>query len=307
MIGIETIGSYIPAKKISNLNKSSKNFDDSFIKNKIGMEAFAIKDRDQETSDLCLNAYNNLPKKTMSNIECIVVCTQNPDGYGLPHTSAILHQKLGLDENCAAFDISLGCSGYVYSLSIIKSFMIENNLRNGLLFTCDPYSKIVDRKDNNTGLLFGDAATVTLISENPKWAIGISDWGTRGAAHDAIKINDNNVFTMNGRAVFNFAVQTIPKSIEKTLKKNNISIDDIDIFLLHQASKYVIEIIRKRLKVDEAHLPFKAKNYGNTVSSSIPLLLEELESNFNNIIISGFGVGLSWGTTLLSKISTVSG
>ena len=150
--------------------------------------------------------------------------------------------------------------------------------------------------------MFGDAATVTLISENPKWAIGISDWGTRGTGHDAIKINDNNVFAMNGRAVFNFAVQTVPKSIEKTLRKNNLSIEDIDIFLLHQASKYVIEIIRKRLKVDEAHLPFKAKDYGNTVSSSIPLLLEELDSDFNNIIISGFGVGLSWGTTLLSKI-----
>ena len=115
-----------------------------------------------------------------SLIDCLVVVTQNPDGDGLPHTSAIVHAKLNLKTSCAVFDISLGCSGYVYSLSIIKSFMESNSLKNGLLFTCDPYSKIIDINDKNTSMLFGDAATVTMMNTKPKLLLDKFIFATSG-------------------------------------------------------------------------------------------------------------------------------
>lgn len=309
MIGIEKIGMYLPDRKVENLSRCLQlGIEESFLKNKIGVETYSVKSDGQETSDLCLEAFLNLKNDyplDIKEIGCIVVCTQNPDGFGLPHTAAILHAKLKANESCGAFDVSLGCSGYVYSLSIIKSFMRENNIDRGLLFTCDPYSKIIDPKDKNTALLFGDAATVTLMSQTPIWQIGISDWGTKGRDHRAIRTDENRRFNMNGRAVFNFAVQTVPKSIQKTLELNNTSAKDIDLFLLHQASRYVIDIIRKRLGVASCLLPFHAKTQGNTVSSSIPLLLANVEDGPQKVILCGFGVGLSWGTTLLTKNNSV--
>ncbi len=118
------------------------------------------KSPDQETSDLCVAAFQDLCAGRhidVSKIDCIVVCTQNPDSDGIPHVSAIVHGKLGLSETCASFDISLGCSGYVYGLSLVSSFMEANDLRKGLFFTADPYSKIIDMNDKNTSLLLGTA------------------------------------------------------------------------------------------------------------------------------------------------------
>jgi len=114
-----------------------------------------------------------------NNIDALIVVTQNPD-VNLPHTSAIVHGKLSLPAKCACFDVSLGCSGYVYGLSIISSFLRENSLRTGLLFTSDPYSKIIDRNDKNTALLFGDAASVTLIGDDPIYTMGSFTFGTIG-------------------------------------------------------------------------------------------------------------------------------
>ena len=305
MIGIEAIASYIPESRIDNLTKVDKfDVDQEFLEIKTGMLSLSLKDRNEETSDLCVSAFKKLLlKQTVDadSIDCIVVCTQNPDGEGIPHTSAIVHGKLDLPSSCAAFDVSLGCSGYVYSLSIIESFMKANGFKKGLLFTADPYSKIINDEDKNTSLLFGDAATVTLLGEAPIWESGMFSFGTQGGEGEAIKVKADGKLEMNGRSVFSFTATVVPNHIENVIKKNNLTLEDIDLFALHQGSRFIVDTLRKRLKVSEEKVPFLASQYGNTVSSSIPLILESVPDTAHNIVISGFGVGLSWASTILFR------
>lgn len=305
MLGIKEIASYLPGKKSSNYDKKDKfELDDDFIENKIGVKYHTVKKEDEKASDLCIKSFENLSKKLSINkdeIDCCVVVTQNPD-YNIPHTSAIVHGKLDLPQSCACFDISLGCSGYVYGLSNIISFMQSNNLKNGLLFTADPYSEIIDIEDKNTALLFGDGATVTYISEEALYAPIDFSFGTNGSSYKELMCDDR--LYMNGRAVFNFTATTIPKHIQAILNKNNFEDNDINKYILHQGSKYIVDTIRKRLKVSEDKVPFDMYEYGNTVSSSIPIILEnEIKDMENNrMVISGFGVGLSWASGIIQKV-----
>lgn len=240
MIGIEQIASYVPSQRDSNFEKKQQfGIDDDFIKKKIGVHTVSRKLANEETSDMCVRAFESLRDKSgisADEMDCIVVCTQNPDGYGLPHTSAIVQSKIGGREDCAVFDISLGCSGYIYSLCIVQSFMAANGMSKGVLFTADPYSKIIDPDDKNTSLLFGDAATITLLGNNPIFMAGHFAFGTRGSEYAAIqRVGDH--LKMNGRAVFNFSATMVPQQIKQVLKMSNNNIEDIDLFLLHQASK----------------------------------------------------------------------
>ena len=303
MLGITEIASYLPKKRISNYDKKEKfNIDDNFIEKKIGVKYHTIKEENEKASDLCVKAFKNLQEKMYidkSKIDCLIVVTQNPD-YNIPHTSAIVHGKLELLQNCACFDISLGCSGYVYGLSIIISFMKYNNLKNGLLFTADPYSEIIDYNDKNTDLLFGDGATVTYISDNCIYKPKVFKFGTNGSGYKDILCEDK--LYMNGRGVFNFTATTIPKHIKELLEENGLSDSDIDKYILHQGSKYIVDTIRKRLKVDKEKVPFDMYEYGNTVSSSIPIILEkELHKGYSRLLLSAYGIGLSWGSGVLEK------
>ena len=305
MIGIEHISTYIPSSRINNLTRLEQ-FDitESFIYEKIGMVSLAVKDEQDDTSDLCVKAVRKLVEEKgdiLGEIECLIVCTQNPDDYGLPHTSAIVHGKLGLPSHCACFDISLGCSGYVYGLSIIRSFMEGNGYKKGLLITADPYSKVVDKKDKNTSLLFGDSATVTLMSDNPVWSIGKSVFGTDGSRNEAIKVRaEDRRFQMAGRAVLDFCASIVPENIRETLESNNYQLSDIDKIILHQGSKFIVDMIVRKMKIDPALVPFHATDYGNTISSSIPMILVE-EKEAKNLVLSGFGVGVSWGSVVLTR------
>lgn len=305
MLGIREIASYLPEEKISNYDKKEKfELDDDFIENKIGVKSQCIKNENERASDLCVKAYKKLLDKISLNkdeIDCCIVVTQNPD-YNIPHTSAIVHGKLELSKECACFDISLGCSGYVYGLSNIISFMKFNNLKNGLLFTSDPYSEVVDKEDKNTALLFGDGASVTFINNEGLFVPKDFIFGTNGKDHKEL-LCDEKLY-MNGRAVFNFTATTIPKHIQSLLEKNGLKETDIDKFILHQGSKYIVDTIRKRLKTLEDKVPFDMYDYGNTISSSIPIILEkEIDNDTNKkIVLSGFGVGLSWGSAIIEKI-----
>ena len=271
----------------------------------MGVKFQCLKEEFEKASDLCVKAYENLLNKIdldKNNIDCCIVVTQNPD-FNIPHTSAIVHGKLELPQECACFDISLGCSGYVYGLSNIISFMKNNNLRNGLLFTADPYSEIIDKEDKNTALLFGDGATVTYVNDDAKFVPIDFTFGTNGSGYKELLCRDT--LYMNGRAVFNFTATTVPKHIQTILEKNNLEDDDIDKYILHQGSKYIVDTIRKRLKVSIEKVPFDMYEYGNTISSSIPILLEkEIQKDENKkVVISGFGVGLSWGSAILEKFN----
>jgi 3-oxoacyl-[acyl-carrier-protein] synthase-3 len=307
MIGIEAIGTYLPQERVSNLERLEKfGLKEEFIHNKVGFSQLSKKSADDDTSDLCVKAFHDLIGKLSlrtDEIDCIAVCTQNPDGYGLPHTSAIVHEKLSLPTTCAAFDISLGCSGYVYGLSILKSFMASNHFQRGLFFTADPYSKIIDYDDKNTSILFGDGAAVTLLGSNPIYDIGEFVFGTDGSKRSFIVVEDKKL-KMSGRGVYSFAVKNVPGNILEMLKRNGLPLEKVDKFILHQGSLFIINALVEELKVKKEQCPFTAEDYGNTVSSSIPIILAtEIENQQSkNLVLSGFGVGMSWASTLLKRV-----
>lgn len=305
MIGVQNIGCYIPEGRISNFERKEQfSIDDNFIENKIGVRQVSRKSADEETSDLCVKAFESLQTRSgidRADVEALVVVTQNPD-KNIPHTSAIVHDKLDLSESCACFDISLGCSGFVYALNILEALMKAQGMKKGVLITCDPYSKVVDSNDKNTTLLFGDAAAATLISDTPVFVSGATTFGTTGKGRGHLEISDRGYLHMNGRAVFNFAAKTIPEDLRLMAEKNRIRLEEIDRFLLHQGSKIIVETIANKLGIDMAKVPYRIQDTGNTIGSTIPLLLqEELDSSANLIAISGFGVGLSWASSLLYR------
>lgn len=309
MIGIEAIGRYIPPGRIDNrLRQVQFAVDENFLREKTGMLRLAVKAEDEDTSDLCCKAYADLVSQTgvlSEELECIVVCTQNPDGRGLPHTSAFVHGKLGLPDTCAIFDISLGCSGFVYGLSVIQGFMQANGFRKGVLFTADPYSKIINNEDKNTSLLFGDGATATLIGDNPVWRTGRFLFGSHGDAASAIQADPvTGALAMNGRAVFSFSATVVPDNIRAMLAVNGMTVDDVDLYALHQGSRYIVETIAKKLGIEPGRAPFVASDYGNTVSSSVPMLLSDTvrTAELRCVVIAGFGVGLSWASTVLYRV-----
>ena len=307
MIGIKAIGTYLPEKRISNFDRIQKfNMTESFVREKIGFTKVALKSVNQDTSDLCVKAWVNLIQEqsvSPNEIDCIIVCTQNPDGHGLPHTSAIIHDKLNLPLNCAAFDLSLGCSGYVYGLSVIKSFMEANSFRRGLLFTADPYSKVMNNNDKKTATLFGDGATVTLMTDKPVFEFGQFVFGSDGSRKDGIVVREDGYVHMNGRAVFSFTVRVIPDNIREMLEKNSFDLKKVDRFLLHQGSLHIVNSIADNLNVPRERCPFHSAAYGNTVSSSVPMLLAQEHTNqeMQVAVLAGFGVGLSWASTLIFR------
>ncbi|MCL6419719.1 ketoacyl-ACP synthase III [Aestuariirhabdus haliotis] len=307
MIGIKGVASFLPENCIDNITQALR-FGESedFIQKKIGARKLPRKTGGDDTSDLVVYAVEALFKKypalKRENIDALVVVTQNGDGEGLPHTAAIAQEKLGLSTSVAAFDISLGCSGYVYGLYVLKGFMEAVGFRNAVLVTADPYSKVIDDGDRVTALLFGDASTATWLGLDAEWELGPSHFGTDGSGSDYLQVKEQRL-QMNGRQVYNFAALRVAPHIEELLKTANLSAGDIDAYCLHQGSMAILEAISRRFPEIKERFVKDMCHTGNTVSSSIPLLLEDrlgLEE-WNRIIISGFGVGLSWASALLIK------
>lgn len=306
MLGVISIGTYLPPARQDNLALAPAfGFAESALRSKIGILAAARKSPDQETSDLCVEAFRDLKGRCSFDtdaIDLIVVVTQNPDGKGLPHTSAIVHSKLGLPKSCFAFDVSLGCSGYVAGLAIVKGYLEATGKKLAVLITADPYSKVLNNEDRNTALIFGDGATATLIGETKSWTIGAFDLGTDGSKFKALEVREDGKLNMNGRSVFDFCALNVPGSVERTLDINGLTKPQIDRWLLHPGSRYIVDVISKRLEL--GHMDFPAESYGNTVSSSIPLMLAELSPvEAPTVLLSGFGVGLGYATTILKGVS----
>ena len=308
MIGIKGITSYIPQNCIDNFEQAKKfKIPESFIRNKIGAEKLPVKSSSEDTSDLACKAVEVLLEKynlKKNDVDVLILITQNPDSAGLPHTSAIIHDKLSLSKNTAVFDVSLGCSGYVYGLSIMKGFMEQSNLKNGILVTSDPYSKIVNPENKGTCLLFGDAATATWLSDDVAWVFGRPIFKMDSSERNGLFLDKERTLNMNGRKIFNFASIEVPEQINFFLKKNNLNQDDIDLFCLHQGSLSIIDKIAKKYPDIENRFVKEMKLTGNTVSSSIPLLLEKNidNENINRILICGFGVGLSIATNFIERV-----
>ncbi|MFA5905333.1 MAG: ketoacyl-ACP synthase III [Desulfobacula sp.] len=317
-IGIEHIEYYLPELSISSKELSNRfNFDLEFVEKKIGTHQIFISKHDEFTSDLAVAASQKIFSKRpdlKEKIDVIVLCTQTPD-FQLPHTSALVQKKMGLKKDIACFDIGLGCSGFVYGLSIISSFMESNGFNYGLLITAETYSKIICDTDRNTKPIFSDGAAATLMSREPMYIPMKFSFGTNGYKYDSLiyssKVNNSGIhgdsaLYMDGRGIFELVATEVPKDIEKCLQINGLKFDDLDVFVFHQASKYMLETLTKILNIDDPRKVVKCtERFGNTVSSSIPMALTIIginESQKNrNILISGFGVGLSWATTILNE------
>jgi 3-oxoacyl-[acyl-carrier-protein] synthase-3 len=306
MIGVRDIGSYIPANVEFNLAKLDMfHTDEAFVREKVGVLQVSRMDAGDETSDLCVKAWKDLQDRCgllPEDLEAIVLCTQNPDGRGIPHTSAIVQAKIGAAESTACFDISLACSGYVYGLEILSSFMQAHRLRRGVFLTADPYSKILDPSDKNTALLFGDASTATLLEQGAPWVTRASCFATNGKSWNALH-NSGGSLRMDGRAIFNFSMLEVPKQVERLLDQAGLSADEVDRFYFHQGSRYLVDNLRKRMGLASKKVPLRLESHGNTVSSSLPLLWqsEMNDASVRRVVLAGFGGGLSWACSLLER------
>ena len=314
-VGIEDIEYFLPSQYMTSNDLASKyGFSISFIEEKVGVKGIYIAGEDENTSDLAVEAIRKIFEKRpdlQSRIGVIAVCTQTPD-FQLPHTAALVQKKLGLGVNIACFDLGLGCSGFVYGLSIVMSFMESNNLEYGILVTSEKYSKIIDSNDKNTKALFSDAAAATLLSRHPHLLPQKFTFGTDGEGYGdlilkprgSLPSSDESYLYMNGRGVFGFVASVIPEDLRKCLNINEMNLDDIDNFVFHQASNFVLDALTKEIGISNDERVIKNINrFGNTVSSSIPISLKTIfdasKRKKSKILISGFGVGLSWASTVL--------
>jgi 3-oxoacyl-[acyl-carrier-protein] synthase III len=301
------------------------------IKKSIGLDKRHIADPNVTTSDLCEMAAINLLMKMDINKEkigAIIVVTQTPD-YFQPASASYLHGILNLPECCAAFDVNQGCTGYVYGLWLAFMMIETESCQNVLLLVGDTLSKVVNSMDSNVASLFGDAGTATLIEKSNSDKKSFFTLNTNGKKFDTIiqpkgafreptskHIHNEKVFDvsekrglgdlyMDGAEVFNFSLEKEPKAIKYMLKLSNSSMDDIDYIVFHQANKYIISNIVRRLGIHQDKAPSETTGkYGNQSSASIPSticdsLRSEVENKSIKVILSGFGVGLSWGNVLL--------
>lgn len=295
-----------------------------------GVEERRIAAKEICTSDLCCESAEKLIKDLnwqKDEIEILVFVSQTGD-YILPISAAILQDRLGLSTNCIAFDVPLGCSGYVYGMSIIAGMMKAAGLKKGLLLAGDTISKIVSDKDKSTLPLFGDAGSATafeLSENNGNW---LFDLGTDGSGYKTIivpdggsrnRINADSLeikiieegisrnscdLVLDGMDVFGFGISQGPKTVNKLLEKYAIDKEKIDYFIFHQANLMMNKMIAKKLKLPVEKVPYSLQHFGNTSSATIPLtivteLKDKIENKSSNLLMCGFGVGLSWGTVFV--------
>jgi 3-oxoacyl-[acyl-carrier-protein] synthase-3 len=317
--------SCVPKTKITNLENPLFNSSEEALKfvEMTGVEEKRHLESGVLVSDLCYEAAELLIKKLewkKEEIGVLIMVTQTPD-YLLPNTAIILQDRLGLSKNTACFDIPLGCSGFVYGASVISSMLTSQGFKKGLLLVGDSSSLLAGIEDKALYPLFGDAGCATAFEYNEGkninfklWTDGsgfqsiiIPDGGYRNRFSEEslclIKDKDGNKRTkvnpkMNGTDVFSFGITQVPREIKSFLKQMSKAVSDIDYFLFHQANKFMLEMIRKKLKLGSIQVPYSIIKYGNTSSASIPLTLSLLGNEARNkkIAMCGFGVGLSIGS-----------
>lgn len=326
VLPIEAIEIALPTIKHSAADlAAATGADEDFIRRKVGVESrYILGPRETGVSlsaEACTRLFDKFPT-LRDKIDLLVCVTQTPD-QRLPQNSAAIASVLELGNSIASFDISLGCSGFVYALSVVEGFLTVTGLKHAVLVTCDPYSRIIDPRDKATNCVFGDAATATWICQDGAGGRIVStDFGTDGSAGDAISVPAGGAVApfvsvlglaqpepetlrlhMNGRAVFNFVNARIPQSIRICLEKASLKIEDVNWFALHQGSTYMLEVMTKRAGIPPDRVRSNMKFYGNTVSSSVPLIIYDLQEMNNlsgkRVLVSGFGVGLSWATAIL--------
>jgi len=254
-------------------------------------------------------------------IDTLIVGTQSPDHF-LPGNSALIQDRLGLPTTCAAFDVTLGCSGYTYGLWLARALIDSGSSRKVLLVSCDTYSRYCDPHDVTTVTLFGDAAGATLLTGEPRGAlaeVGSTVLGTDGrgavnlivaegaarslAGPGAPPCRPPRLF-MNGPEVFSFTLDSVKAGVDRLLDANGLGWDQVDLFLMHQANRFLLDNLRLKFRVDPVRMPIDVELTGNTVNASIPLLMSRLLEQGRltgpkTCVLAGFGVGYSWAMSLV--------
>lgn len=327
---IKAIEYYLPECVITNEQLVSEfpEWDADKVTQKTGIIERHMVSNDETATDLAYNAALNLFEHNpdvKDSVDFLILCTQSAD-YKLPTSACVLQNRLGLSTSIGAFDYDLGCSGCVYGLAIAKGLICAGIAHNVLLITAETYSKYFHPKDKGNRSLFGDGAAATLVSTEGFARIGEFSLGTDGQGEDNLKVKtggarfpfplhedslDANGYIMssdhlymNGPEIFNFTLDSVPPLMDTCIMKNGLSKEDIDIFVPHQANKYMLNTLRKVYGVPKDKFYIDLEKTGNTVSSTVPIALKDaMDKNIiqkgQNVLIAGFGVGYSYGATIL--------
>jgi 3-oxoacyl-[acyl-carrier-protein] synthase III len=331
---ITAVEYYLPTFKLEN-EQLANEFEDwsaEKILEKTGIASRFISDESECASDLGYYAAKKLLDSGVvfvSDIDYLIFCTQSPD-YFLPTTSCLVQNRLNLSNRCGAIDINQGCSGFVYSLGVAKALIETNQAKNVLVITADTYSKFINKKDKSVRTIFGDAAAATLVqsvTSNHESIYGFSYGTDGGGAKNLVvpsggmrtpkstasgiekpdnsgNLRSNDNLFMNGTEIFAFTMKIVPATMKEILSSNNLELDDIDLFVFHQANKFMLDHLRKKLNVPEEKFYVNFSDCGNTVSSTIPIALHRaisqnvLKSGMK-LCIMGFGVGYSWAGAII--------
>lgn len=334
---IIAIRSHLPEKKLTN-EELAQQFGDGHgaqVYSKTGISTRHIAAETECASDLGVAAAQRLFADGVCSpdeIDFLILCTQSPD-YFTPTTACVMQDRLGLRTTCGALDVNQGCSGYVYSLAVAKGLVAAGAAGSVLLVTGDTYTKFINPRDRTLRTLFGDGAAATLLRRVPaeNELIGPFVLGTDGSGADQLIVKagglrcpsssetarellddqgnwraDNNLY-MNGADLFNFAMRRVPDVLTQLLEKAHLSIDDLSLIIPHQASKFMLDRLRGRMKIPPDKFWIDMQDCGNTVSSTIPIALESAikqgrVKTGDRVALIGFGVGYSWGATLIQLV-----
>jgi 3-oxoacyl-[acyl-carrier-protein] synthase-3 len=331
-VGISGIAAAVPTNVIKNLEYDLyfKKEDIKGIVDKIGVIERRFVDENTCSSDLCYAAAEKLigeMKINREEIDLLIFISQTPD-YRMPATSVLLQDRLKLPSSTITFDVSLGCSAFLYGLTIAYSMIKAGNIRKALILDGETRSKVYSQKDRKTGFLFGDAGVAALIERGEKFGRSWFSLNSDGSRESLIKIpaggyrkmsscetvtekvidEYGNIRSeeqgyMNGADVFNFVIREVPRDFERLIGFSGSDVAEIDYFVFHQANSYINGFLAKKMKLPEEKIPSTIGKYGNTSSVSIPLtIVSELKDKLNGhkrLLLSGFGVGLTWGTAVL--------
>ena len=327
---IKAVSYALPEKELTNhdLVNEFPEWTAEKVAKKIGIDKRHIVSESETSVSIAEKAAIKLFKEwdiSKESIDFILLCTQSPD-YFLPTSACILQDRLGISIFAGALDFNLGCSGYIYGLALAKGLVTSGIANNVLLITAETYSKFIHPKDKVNRTIFGDAASASLISNNGLAEICDFELGTDGSGaqnlmvktgglkypkkEDDISQDENGAFYspdhlyMNGTEIFSFTQEMVPKVVNNMLLKHQLELSDIDLFIFHQANKYMLNFLRKKIKIPEEKFYYYMSKVGNTVSSTIPIALSEaIKDNTigskDSVLLAGFGVGYSWGGTIL--------
>lgn len=329
MAYIKAFSYYLPEKEMTNgeLVKEFPEWSVDKVAQKVGVNSRHLAAKGETASDMAEKAARKLFDNYVispDSIDFVLLCTQSPD-YFLPSSSCILQDRLGIPTSAGAFDFNLGCSGFIYGLAVAKGFIVGGVAKNVLLLTSETYNKYLHPKDKSGRSIFGDGAAACLVSTEGFAEIGEFSLGTDGAGaenlivktgasrhpevmndlafDDSANPKSSDYLFMNGPAIFNFTLKVVPPMVDELLEKNSLKKEDLDLYVLHQANSYMLSFLKKKLKIEDEKFFVNLSTCGNTVSSTIPIALcDVMQQNrlHGNVLLAGFGVGLSWGGVILN-------